>query len=212
MENLSNIFLFCGLTDSQKEKIISNLNKPIKFKKGECIYSKEKFPNAIGYILKGEAYAVANNQNSLYMKNFVKGDCFGAAAVFSNDENFVSSITAKTDLTVLFISEKELEKIFLEYPLTSLNYIKFLSDKIRFLNKRLGLLSSGKAEDTILNYLKAASDEEGIAQIPDNMTRLSKTLGISRASLYRCLDALESGGFILKEKNIIKVIKNEKNS
>ena len=212
MENLADIFLFKGLENSQKEIIISKLKKPIKFKKGECVYSKQNFPNAIGYIIKGEAYAVTNNQSSLYMKSFSKGDCFGAAAVFSNDENFVSSITAKTDLTVPFISENGLKQIFMDYPQTALNYIEFLSDKIRFLNRRLGLLSSGKAEDTLLNYLQATADDKNEAKIPNNMTCLSKTLGISRASLYRCLENLEKGGLILKEKNIIKVIKNEKNS
>ena len=42
----------------------------------------------------------------------------------------------KTDAKILFISEKKLKSIFLKYPQASINYIEFLSDKVRFLNKK----------------------------------------------------------------------------
>ena len=209
---LDDFFLFFGLSDTEKKKIIQSLNKPQTFNKGDIIYSAEHFPNAIGIILKGEAFAVTNNEHRLYMKSFKEGTCFGAAAVFGNGNEYVSTVTAKTDVTILFITENELKNIFLTFPETSVNYINFLSDKIRFLNKKVGLLSSGSAEDTVLNYLSTIADNEGNATLPRNMTLLSKTLGISRASLYRCLDSLENEGFIIKEKNKVMVIKNEKNS
>lgn len=44
------------------------------------------------------------------------------------------------------------------------------------------------------------------------MTRFAKTLGLSRATLYRALDILEKNGNIIKENNKLKVIKYEKNS
>lgn len=211
MYNLDDFFLFKGLEESQKNNIINGLSKPQNFKKGETIYSATLFPDAIGIILKGEAFAVTNNRNRLYMKNFTVGTCFGAAAVFSDGEEYVSTITAKTDIVILFISELQLKDIFLKYPKTSLNYISFLSEKIRFLNQKVGLLSASSAEDTVLNYLTTIADSDSYAKLPRNMTLLSKTLGISRASLYRCLDTLENNGFILKENNTVKVIKNEKN-
>ncbi len=205
------LFLFNGLKQNEKDEIISGLSKPADFKKGEIIYSAQSFPNAIGVILEGDAFAVSNNESRLYMRSFKEGTCFGAAAIFGKDEPYVSTITAKTDVKILFITEPQLESIFLKYPKTSLNYIGFLSDKIRFLNKKLGILGCNTAEDTLFNYLNSISDKNGVAELPSNMTLLSKSLGISRASLYRCLDTLENDGLILKEKNIVKVIKNEKN-
>jgi len=211
MFDLNDFFLFSGLEKGQKQTILAGLSKPLFFKKGEVIYSAKHFPNAIGIITRGEAFAVTNNDNRLYMKNFQVGTCFGAAAVFGNGGEFVSTITAKSDIEILFIKEEELKNIFSQFPQTAINYIGFLSEKIRFLNKKVGLLSSGSAEDTLLNYLSSIADSNLNATLPDNMTLLSKTLGISRASLYRCLESLEKNGFILKTKNIVKVIKNEKN-
>ena len=205
------LFLFEGLSKAEYQKIIKDFSLPKKFKKDEIIYSAENFENAIGFILNGSAFALCDNNSNVHIKTFESGSCFGAAAVFGGDR-YVSTVIAKTDIEVLFITEEQLKKIFLEYPKTSLNYINFLSEKVRFLNKKLSLLSCGSAEDTVLKYLSSSADSEGYAQIPKSMTLLSKMLGLGRASLYRSLDTLESQGIIIRENNRIKVIKNEKNS
>ena len=43
-----------------------------------------------------------------------------------------------------------------------------------------------------------------------SMTLLASGLGLGRATLYRSLDTLQEKGIILRENNIVKVIKNEK--
>lgn len=209
MDYLKDFFLFEGLCEKERDEIIAGFSKPIHFKKGEIIYSAEAFPNAIAILASGKAFAVTNNEKSLHMKSFLPGTCFGAAAVFGG-EAYVSTIKAESDIKILFITEQELRNIFLKYPQTALNYITFLSDKIRFLNNKLGMLSCKSAEDTLLKYLYSATNSEGYAEIPKSMTLLSKMLGIGRATLYRGLDTLEESGLILRENNRIKVIKNEK--
>ena len=211
MYNFDDFFLLKSLNEQQRSTILASLSKPTLFKKGEVIYSEKHFPNAIGLLTEGEAFAVTNNGNKLFMKNFCVGTCFGAAAIFGNNGEFVSTITAKTNIKILFIKEDELKDLFHKFPQTAINYIDFLSDKIRFLNKKVGLLSSGSVEDTLLNYLTSIANSDNEAVLPSNMTQLSKSLGISRASLYRCLESLEKNGFILKNNILVKVIKNEKN-
>lgn len=146
------------------------------------------------------------------MNSFKSGTCFGAAAVFGGTDKYVSTVTAKTDAEVIFVTEGQLKAMFLKYPVTALNYISFLSDKIRFLNKKFGVISSPSAEDTVYNYLLTLEASDGYARLPVGMTALSKMLGLGRASLYRSFDALEREHRIERENNIVKVIKNEKNS
>ena len=143
------------------------------------------------------------------MKSFESGSVFGAAAVFGG-EKYVSKIIAETNTTILFITEHQLKEVFIEYPQTSLNYISFLSEKIRFLNSKLSVISCGSAEDTVYRYLSGVTDSENYARLPESMTLLAKMLGLGRASLYRSLDALEQSGMIMRENNKLKVIKNEK--
>lgn len=207
-----NFFLLNGLNKQQICEICANFSPPVLFKKGDIVYSSQKFSNAIGYILKGVAVAKADNQNETHLKTFEKGMSFGAAAVFGNSEHYISTITAKTDLEVLFITENELLALFEKYPQTAVNYITFLSEKIRFLNKKLNVVSSSGTENTVFKYLTSLADKNGEILNFKNMSLVSKTLGISRASLYRALNDLEKSGYIIKENNYIKVIKNEKSN
>lgn len=210
MKNIGTLFLFDGLSEQQKSEILSSLSEPVHFSKGEVIYATDRFDKAIGFLLSGSAYAIADNSNRVVMRKFAPGMCFGAAALFGCSENYVSTVTAKTDTDIQFLHEEEIRNLFLRYPKTAVNYISFLSDKIRFLNARLSVLSCGNAEKTVYQYLLSVTDESGTAQLPKSMTLLSKMLGLGRASLYRALGSLEKSGFIKRENNQIKVIENEK--
>ena len=211
MFDLKEIFLFDGLNEETISKIVQDLGKTKIYKKGHIIYSAEDFPNAIGFVVKGKAFALSSG-DGLHMNSFTEGDSFGVAAIFGGDNKYISNIIAETDAEILFITEETLCELFKKYPQISINYISFLSDKIRFLNKKIGLVSSNSAEETVIKFLKSSADSDGFARLPKSMTLLAKMLGLSRATLYRCLESLENEKIILRENNRIKVIKNEKNS
>lgn len=209
MSVYDSLFLFDGLNPEEIDEIIPSLPPAVKFNKGELIYSSQSFTRAIALVISGAAKAETNNAHRVVMKRFLPGMCFGAAAVFGG-EAYVSRITAETETEVQFITEDILISLFEKYPKTAINYIAFLSDKIRFLNNKLSVLSCPSAESAVLKYLVSAADKDGYAVIPENMTMLSKMLGLGRASLYRSLDSLEKNGHIIRENNKIKVINNEK--
>ena len=204
MSVYDSLFLLDGLSGAEREEIIRSFPAAVKFNKGDTIYSELNFSRAVALVISGSAVAATNNSNGVVMKKFLPGMCFGG-----NDE-YVSRVTAETDTEIQFISEDFLTALFEKYPKTAVNYIAFLSDRIRFLNSKLSLLSCQSAEDTVLMYLASAADKDGCASIPKSMTMLSRMLGLGRASLYRSLDSLEKSGHIIRENNIIKVINNEK--
>lgn len=207
MESYNSLFLLKGLEDFQKEKIVSLFSPPARFAKGMTIYDASHFKDAIGYILKGTAVASTDNENPLVMKRFKPGMCFGVAAIFGEKQQYVSNIVAESDCVIQFLTESQLREIFELYPQTAVNYIAFLSEKIRFLNHKLGVISCQSAESTVLRYLRSIADQNGEAVLPVSMIMLSKMLGLGRASLYRSLDTLESRGLITREKKHIRVIK-----
>ena len=206
----SNLFIFNNLDSDSINAISKTFQKGQHFKKGEVIYSKDTFKNAIGFVLSGVVVAVANNHNETLLKTFTENMCFGVAAIFGGSDSYISTITAKTDCEILFVTENELKSIFKEYPLVAINYITFLSNKVRFLNEKLRVISCMSAEDTLMTYFSSVADSENYTIIPQNMTAFAKMLGLSRATLYRALDVLEKNGNILRENNKLKVIKNEK--
>lgn len=199
------LFLLDGLSEKEKCEIISVLPETVKFKKGEIVYSPESFRRAVGFVEIGSVTAVTNNSQQMVMKRIPAGSCFGAAAVFGTSDTYVSTVTAAENAEICFITEETLTLLFEKHPRTAINYIAFLSDRIRFLNKRLSVISCSDAENTVLKYLSLSVDDDGYAVIPGSMTELARMLGLGRASLYRSLDALEKRGSIVRENNKIKV-------
>ena len=205
MSEYDGLFLLDGLQENEKSEIISALPETVKFKKGEIVYSPESFRRAIGFVKSGSVSAVTNNSQQSIMKRIPAGSCFGAAAVFGTADTYVSTVSAAEDAEICFITEETLVSLFEKHPATAVNYIAFLSDRIRFLNKKLSVISCSDAENTVLKYLTLSADDNGYAVIPVSMTELAKMLGLGRASLYRSLESLEKRGSIIRENNKIKV-------
>ncbi|MCH5315585.1 MAG: Crp/Fnr family transcriptional regulator [Eubacterium sp.] len=201
MQGIENLFLFKGLSNEEIAMIITVLPKPQKFIKGEEIYNHRKFNKAIGIILSGKAEAI---DGALLKRSFVKGDVFGAAALFGNEESYISKIVAKSDTEIQFISEDILEDLFKRYPETAVNYIEFLSQKVRFLNKRINLYSQKTASAKLYQFLTENADENN-TYTGANMSKLAALTSIGRTSLYRAIDELTEAGMIEKSGTTIIV-------
>ena len=85
------------------------------------------------------------------------------------------------------------------------NLIKFLSDRVTFLNSKIDCVTGGSAERRLVMFLKNSSaNNNGEIEIGMSMTALAHALDIGRASLYRILSSLEKKGLIKTEpKKII---------
>lgn len=207
MTDCKDLFLLNGLSNCERERAVAEFPEPKFFSKGERIYDREHFSRAIGYIASGSVSASDGGAGEVVMKRFCAGQTFGAAAVFGADGSYISSVTAVSDCGIVFITEDILRRLFAEYPVTAVNYITFLSEKIRFLNKKLSVIACPSAEETLFRYLCSAADESGAAEAPKSMTLLARLTGLSRATLYRSLSSLEESGRIVRENNIIRVNK-----
>lgn len=176
-EVLQGVFLFKDTTE-----IPDGLSAAVDYSKGAVISGG----SALGIILQGRAEAVTCEGTPL--RFFGQGDSFGATALFGGVE-CISQIRALSDCRVQFIPQELLESWFQGDPQMALNYITFLSDKVRFLNGKIAIYTQDSAEQRLYRWLCANCGEDG--QIPMSMTQLAELLSIGRTSLYRALDNLE---------------------
>lgn len=197
MKILEDIFLFKNLSDEEKKQIISGFAEPEIFKKGEKIYSTENFSRALCVIAKGTATA---KSGAVVRREFCAGDIFGAAALFGESDTYATDIYASSDCSAYFIGEEKLKEIFARYPVCAENYIAFLSEKIRFLNKKIELFSAASAMQKLYIYICENSGKKL------NLSAVSRAAGIGRTSIYRALAELEKNGMVIKENGIYKVI------
>ena len=194
-----NCFLFEGLSTEELNRIQSRLDKPVHIDHGSEMYRC----GCIGIILKGTAKIIRKNDTglSVTMRNIGADEIFGVASVFGEwDEDF-SSITAVIPCDVVYISEAKLKEIFAEFPQVSFNYIIFLSDRIRFLNRKIDTFSADNAEKKLYEFLVSQADKSNRVQLGFGMAELARRLRIGRSSLYRSIEALEKNGLIKRNKN-----------
>jgi CRP-like cAMP-binding protein len=149
----------------------------------------------------------ADEKSRIILRDMMEGETFGAAALFGANELYVSKICARTPCAVTFISEESLRDLFSKYPECSVNYISFLSSKIRYLNSKIAELSLPNAEMRVLEHIRKNAQDGKLRA--GSMSAIAKKLNIGRSSLYRALDSLEKDGYIFKNGDEWEIAKGE---
>ena len=125
--------LFEGVDSCWAELFLQQNGQSRCFAKGEEIYSPAHYSKSLGILLRGKAVV---ERDQVLLNQLSAGECFGVAALFVQREQYVTTVRARTDCKVLFLSLEAMQRL-LENPQVSLNYIRFLSDRIQFLNRRI---------------------------------------------------------------------------
>ncbi len=196
---INDLFLLNGLRENERQQVCARLTETDDFERGEIIYDEAHFRNAIGVFLAGKGYA---GDGSATKASFTEGDVFGAAALFGAGECYVSRIVAKTACRILFIPEESLRTIMEKYPVCAVNYITFLSQKIRYLNGKIAQYTADGASARLYRLLCDRADADGCVSAV-NVSLLARLTGLGRTSIYRAMTELEANGLIERQnKNI----------
>lgn len=205
--------LFRGTAESVLTKMALGTDCVIKsYSKGELIYSRNMFSHSLGIILEGTVRVFKDNGDAhrIILNTLSVGSIFGAAALFNDEKTYVTEICAIEACRVIFFSQRLISRgIERDYRLAE-NYIRFLSDRILFLNRKIFLLSAGSAEQRLASFLLDNLPENSFAELPLTMVQLSGELDISRASLYRVMDELIESGAIEKDGRRIMIRDRQK--
>lgn len=151
-------------------------------------------------VLEGEAVVHTKDEHSsLLLRVLHTGDTFGVANLFGHEPT-VTHVTAQKPTTALCVGEDAMRRAICMDGELAMRYISFLSDRIRFLNRRISTLSAGNTERRLAAWLDTViPDACERWELPLSMNRLADTLGIGRASLYRAFDNLTAGGHLRHE-------------
>ena len=201
-----NAFLFKGLTAAEAQKAQSYFESPVSFSKGDELYKL----GYIGVLLSGKAVVRRQNNagSSIALRTMVAGEIFGSVSIFGDWKNGLSSIVAQGKCSVAYICEEKFKGLIFDFPQISLNYISFLSDRLRFLNQKLDIFTSNSTESKLFEFLSSIADDKGRAELQISMSELAHRLGVGRSSLYRDIDTLTKSGLITRNNNVFIINKN----
>lgn len=201
---LSAFFLFEGLDEAALCAIEQRLEAPVTYRRGQVVYNTHTFRRAVGLIVRGAV--TVRSSGEVIINHLHAGEIFGVAALFDQEqETYVTEILADEDTAVRFIPQELMSRLLADFPPIAERYIRFLSDRVRFLNRKLSALTIGNTENRLYHYLLSHQDERGTIRLPDTMTELAKALNMGRSSLYRALDTLVREGILVKEDKTYRI-------
>ena len=202
MTLLHDHFLFQGAEELLHEAQSLGVSR---FSRGDTICDPATAGRALGIVLEGRTEAVAPTREKAVLAVFGPGGTFGAAALFGGD-GYVSRIRAVTACAVVLLPEELLRQWFQRCPQMAVNYIGFLSSRVRFLNGKIAIFTQDSAQHRLYRWLRANCDEWGRLPEKLSMTKLAATLSMGRTSLYRAMEELEEAKLIVRDGKRIEVI------
>ena len=202
-------FLLSGLTKAERENALAILRpETSSFCEGNVVVHAGDAGGRLFFLLAGRVSVYRTGGEKPVLINRLRaGACFGAASLFT-EECALTEIVAETDGRFTVVREADLARLFSAFPAASLNYIRFLSEKLVFLNRRVRDFSAATSDEKTACLLLNEADENGFATLK-NVTSLIRTMNLSRASFYRSLSSFLSRGIISKDGNQIQIIKSK---
>ncbi len=195
--------IFAGVDAQRKAWFLAHAEE-LRVTRGETIYTPRHFRRCLGILLSGR---VQVSKESLVVSVLSEGDLFGAAALFSDSEDYPTTLTALTDCSLMLAPQEAVRGLMEESARFAENYVRYLPGRIQFLSARLDALSAGRAERKLAQYLLSAADEAGSVVL--SATQLSARIGVGRATLYRAFETLEKEGAISREGKTIRIRSRE---
>ena len=170
----------------------------VHFSTDEIIYSSSACERKVGFLLEGKALVQTGASDHILLNTVGKGELFGIANLYAEDEPFPTEITAAQPSDVLFFKDHAFRD-WLEYdPQATVNFLRFQSKKILYLNRKIMTFTAGSAEKKLASFI-LDHERDGIFSPPCSMIDLASMLGMGRASLYRAMDQLIAQGWIEKK-------------
>lgn len=175
------------------------------YEKNDVVYDKTSFSRSLGIVLEGRLRVTKENADKrpIVMSTLQKGAMFGAAALFNEEPEFATKITAIEHSRVLFLPQRLVKRMIEREPDIAENYVRYLSERILFLNRKIYFLTAGTAEQRLAGFLLDNLAVGEYSEMPMPMHRLADALNMSRASLYRAFDELAESGAVSKQGKLV---------
>ena len=176
-----------------------------EYEKNEVVYDKTNFYRSLGIVLEGRLRVTKENADKrpIVMSTLQRGAMFGAAALFNSEPEYATKITAIERSRVLFLPQRLIKRMIEREPDIAENYIRYLSERILFLNRKIYFLTAGTAEQRLAGFLLDNLAVGEFSEMPMTMHRLADALNMSRASLYRAFDELTASGAVSKQGKLV---------
>lgn len=177
------------------------------YPKGAIVGDSDGSVSLAVFVEKGEldVFSVALDGTKILVSTLGNSEVFGISNLFE-EEQLRTILQCRTDCVLLSLPKEVLRTAILRSPLAMVEYAKLCNRKIQFLLQRIEQLSLLSARSKVAEYLLSNTTIQQPELALDSKESLTLPLGISRASLFRELSALEKMGAVYSNGSIVRVI------
>lgn len=190
----------CFSYDELMELFTSNYYKIKKYEKSSIIYLQNEKCENLDFILEGSVtiQKIDSEGNILTINDFMKGDVLGENLLFSSNNNFPMTVTAKSNTTILHIKKELVLKLCQNNERFLINFLQSLSNKTLILSNKIKSLTFKTIRQCIIEFLLYEYYSQGTTEIKLNMSKkdLAEKIGVQRSSFSRELNKMRKDGLI----------------
>lgn len=194
--------LFKGIVLSKDDYILR------KYHKNQIIHQYGEACNYLSIVESGEAIIQHINEEGqlLTLLTIRAGMTIGGNRIFSSAPTYPMTITARTDITLVLVSQKVILKLC-EDPEFLVRFLKDLSDKSMMLVDHIKKSKFMTIEKIISQYLSTYI-LKGVYEIilPFSKKEWAEMIGVERTSLSRALQKMVQKNWISVNRNHITII------
>ena len=159
-------------------------------------------------LIKGKAHALRSDESGrqFIVNRFGPHDYFGEMSLFDRNARCATVITKeKCDLMVL--THKAFFYFAAEHPEVYPNMIRSLLEKLRKATELIGELAFMDVYGRFSRFLVENQNADGVIEEKLTQQDLADIVGASRETVCRIYNELVSGGYLVKEKGRMKIMK-----
>jgi len=210
--------LFGNIAEESLSKLFSCISARKKnFERDTFVFHTGEEINFVYYILSGSMHIIYEDfwGNRSIIETMQKDTLFGEAYVFSSMENYLVSVIAAENSTVLEIDPA---KLFETCPngcqchmQLIRNVLHIVSEKIVRLTEKLGHVVRRTTREKLLSYLSAQAYrvKSNSFYIPYSRQQLADYLCVDRSALSHELSRMEKQGILRYHKNYFELLEGQ---
>jgi len=176
-----------------------------KLKKNRIANENFSGKENIGVILNGtiDVYSVSIDGAEIKLTSLSEGDVYGICNLYYEFDR-MTVLKCRNDCEMIFIRKSYFREL-LETDIDFMRrYLSLLNKKINFLLNRTEMLTMQSGRAKVINYL-ISNECDGNIELGESKESWAKSLGISRAALFRELSNLKKDNLISVKNNLIHI-------
>lgn len=204
---LEKVSLFSELNEHELSKLEAiGIERSIP--KNSVVINEGDDSDCLYIVLKGKAYALRNDESGrqFIVNRFGPYDYFGEMSFFDRNVRCATVIT-KEKCTLLILPRKAFFDFAAGHPEIYRNMIKTLLVKLRKATQQMEELAFLDVYGRMARFLVENQNVDGVIEEKLTHQEIADLVGSSRETVCRIFNELAAGGYIVKEKGRMRIIK-----